>query len=84
MITQTNITKRKTPNVLNKSACITNDSSKISEIHRGEINIFIWQRNLNNRTVEASEYVLNKNPLFEFSEVLQLENVIESLKTYLQ
>ena len=81
MITQTNIAKRKTPNVLNKSACITNDSSKISEINRDDINISIWQRNLNNHTSEASEYVLTKNPLLEFSEVLQPENVIESLKT---
>ena len=81
MITQTDSLKKNIHSSLYKSASISNDLSKISQIHEDEINISIWRRILSNSTIKASEYTLNNNPLLEFSEVLQPENVRKSLKS---
>ena len=81
MITQTDSPKKNIHSSLYKSASISNDLSKISQIHEDEINISIWRRILSNSTIKASEYILNKNPLLEFSEVLEPENVRKSLKS---
>jgi len=76
MIKQVNTSK-----IIHKSDFITNKISKISEIYRDEINISIWNRNLDNSLITSSEYVVNQNPNLEFSEVLQPKNVKESLKS---
>ena len=52
MITQTDSPKKNIHSSLYKSASISNDLSKISQIHEDEINISIWRRILSNSTIK--------------------------------
>ena len=59
---------------------ITNDYSELSEIHKKNINISIWERELNTEIIEAGKDILNKNPNLQISEVLKPKNVLNMLK----
>ena len=81
MNTQANIYEQSTSKKIYQSDYSTDDLSKISEIYRDEINISIWKRKLSNSLMTSSEYVLDQNPNLEFSEVLQPNNIRQSLKS---
>ena len=81
MITQKNTHDLSVLKTNNKSAFITTDLSKISEIYQEKINISIWQRKLDRSITKSSEHILNKNPYLEFSEVLQPGDVKKSLSS---
>lgn len=59
---------------------VTEDSTKFSEIFDKNINITIWNRKLNSLISDASEHLLKSNPQLQFSEILEPQNVVESLK----
>ena len=47
---------------------ITNDSAQLSEIHKKNVNISIWERKLNTKIIEAGKSILDKNRKIEFSD----------------
>ena len=81
MNTQADVLKQSTPKTLYQSDHRTNDLSKISEIYREDINISIWERRLDDPLATSSKFVVKENPKFEFSEVLQPNDVKQSLKS---
>ena len=58
----------------------TDDSVQLSEIHKKNVNISIWERNLNNKIIEAGKYMLDKNSKIQFSEVIKPKNTLDILK----
>ena len=58
----------------------TDDSVQLSEIHKKNVNISIWERNLNNKIIEAGKYMLDKNSKIQFSEVIKPKNTLDTLK----
>ena len=58
----------------------TNDSAQLSDIHKKNINISIWERKLNPKIIEAGKSILDKNPKIQFSEVIKPKNVLDMLK----
>ena len=58
----------------------TDDSVQLSEIHKKNVNISIWERKLNNKIIEAGKTILDNNPKIEFSEVVKPKNVLNMLK----
>ena len=40
----------------------TDDSVQLSEIHKKNVNISIWERKLNTKIIEAGKSILDKNP----------------------
>ena len=58
----------------------TNDSAQLSDIHKKNINISIWERKLNTKIIEAGKSILDKNPKIQFSEVIKPKNVLDMLK----
>ena len=59
---------------------ITNDSNQLSEIHKKNVNISIWERKLNTKIIEAGKSILDKNRKIQFSEVIKPKNVLDMLK----
>ena len=59
---------------------ITNDSNQLSEIHKKNVNISIWERKLTTEIIEAGKCILNKNPKLQLSEVVKPKNVLDILK----
>ena len=59
---------------------ITNDSTQLSEIHKKNVNISIWERKLNTKIIEAGKSILDKNRKIQFSEVIKPKNVLDMLK----
>ena len=58
----------------------TDDSVQLSEIHKKNVNISIWERKLNNKIIEAGKYMLDKNSKIQFSEVIKPKNTLDILK----
>ena len=58
----------------------TDDSVQLSEIHKKNVNISIWERKLNNKIIEAGKYMLDKNSKIQFSEVIKPKNTLDTLK----
>ena len=56
------------------------DSAQLSDIHKKNINISIWERKLNTKIIEAGKSILDKNPKIQFSEVIKPKNVLDMLK----
>ena len=60
---------------LNRTNYITDSSLELSKIYNEEINILIWQRVINDKLLNASEYVLSKHPELAISEVIKPEEI---------
>ena len=60
---------------LNRTSYITDSSLELSKIYNEEINILIWQRIINDKLLNASEYVLSKHPELAISEVIKPEEI---------
>ena len=60
---------------LNRTSYITDSSLELSKIYNEEINILIWQRVINDKLLNASEYVLRKHPELAISEVIKPEEI---------
>jgi len=60
---------------LNRTNYITDSSLELSKIYNEEINILIWQRIINDKLLNASEYVLSKHPELAISEVIKPEEI---------
>ena len=60
---------------LNRISYITDSSLELSKIYNEEINILIWQRIINDKLLNASEYVLRKHPELAISEVIKPEEI---------
>lgn len=60
---------------LNRISYITDNSLELSKIYNEEINILIWQRIINDKLLNASEYVLSKHPELAISEVIKPEEI---------
>ena len=58
----------------------TDDSVQLSEIHKKNVNISIWERKLNNKIIESGKYMLDKNSKIQFSEVIKPKNTLDILK----
>ena len=58
----------------------TDDSVQLSEIHKKNVNISIWERKLNTKIIEAGKSILDKNRKIQFSEVIKPKNVLDMLK----
>ena len=60
---------------LNRTSYITDSSLELSKIYNEKINILIWQRVINDKLLNASEYVLRKHPELAISEVIMPEEI---------
>ena len=56
------------------------DSHKLSEIHKKDVNISIWERSLDNKIINGAKQILNEDPELNLSEVVKFENVLGMLK----
>ena len=65
--------------VLNPQSHFGNNAAAISEIFQEEINISVWQRNLNSAIMEASEHIIDTNPNLQISKVITPNEVNEIL-----
>ena len=55
------------------------DSHKLSEIHKKDVNISIWERSLDNKIINGAKQILNENPELNLSEVVvPAENLVPS------
>ena len=79
MSLQTPTLEKVVPQTDNFSGYFTDDPLKISEIYRKNINISIWQRELNSKLIQAGEYILQENPELQLSEVVDPGNINEIL-----
>ena len=70
MSLQTPTLEKVVPQTDNFSGYFTDDPLKISEIYRKNINISIWQRELDSKLIQAGEYILQENPELQLSEVV--------------
>ena len=77
MSLQTPTLEKVVPQTDNFSGYFTDDPLKISEIYRKNINISIWQRELNSKLIQAGEYILQENPELQLSEVVDPGNINE-------
>ena len=67
------------PSVLNRTSYFTDSSLELSKIYDEKINILIWKRVINDKLLNASEYVLSKHPELAISEVIKPEEIKEIL-----
>ena len=79
MSLQTPALEKVVPKTDNFSGYFTDDPLKISEIYRKNINISIWQRELDSKLIQAGEYILQENPELQLSEVVDPGNINEIL-----
>ena len=77
MSLQTPPLEKVVPQTDNFSGYFTDDPLKISEIYRKNVNISIWQRELDNKLIQAGEYILQENPELQLSEVVDPGNINE-------
>ena len=56
------------------------DSRKLSEIHKKDVNISIWERSLDNKIINGAKQILYENPELNLSEVVKSENVLDMLE----
>ena len=67
------------PSVLNRTSYFTDSSLELSKIYDEKINILIWKRVINDKLLNASEYVLSKHPELAISEVIKPEEIKDIL-----
>ena len=71
----TSIIDNKTVSQIYRKSYVSDELRNISKIYMDEINISIWQRQLNRFIMSAAEYIFYNKPNLTFSKVIQVREI---------